>query len=44
VTAVKPGGFVPVVHAATKIRPDEIDTLVAAEAVAGALATLGFAT
>ncbi len=43
-TAVKPGGFVPVVHAATKTRPDEIDTLVAAEAVAGALATLGFST
>jgi D-alanine-D-alanine ligase len=42
--AVKPGGFIPVVHAATSIRPDEIDTLVAAEAVAGALATLGFAT
>lgn len=43
-TAVKPGGFIPVVHAATNIRPDEIDTLVAAEAVSGALATLGFAT
>jgi D-alanine-D-alanine ligase len=42
--AVKPGGFIPVVHAATRERPDEIDTLVAAEAVAGALATLGFAT
>ena len=34
--AVKPGGFIPVVHAATRERPDEIDTLVAAEAVAGA--------
>lgn len=42
--AVKPGGFIPVVHAATSERPDEIDTLVAAEAVAGALAELGFAT
>jgi D-alanine-D-alanine ligase len=41
---VKPGGFVPVVHAATKERPDEIDTMVAAEAVAGALAALGFVT
>jgi D-alanine-D-alanine ligase len=41
---VTPGGFVPVVHAATKERPDEIDTLVAAEAVAGALAALNFAT
>jgi D-alanine-D-alanine ligase len=38
------GGFVPVVHAATKERPDEIDTLTSAEAVAGALAELGFAT
>jgi D-alanine-D-alanine ligase len=37
-------GFVPVVHAATKSRPDEIDTIVAAEAVAGALRSLGFAT
>jgi D-alanine-D-alanine ligase len=42
--AATPGGFIPVVHAATSKRPDEIDTLVAAEAVAGALATLGFAT
>ncbi|MGB3021100.1 MAG: hypothetical protein WBE08_12490 [Methyloceanibacter sp.] len=42
--ALKPHGFIPVVHAATKERPDEIDTLVAAEAVAGALAELGFAT
>jgi D-alanine-D-alanine ligase len=42
--ALKPGGFIPVVHAATKERPDEIDTLLSAEAVAGALAGLGFAT
>ena len=42
--ALKPGGFIPVVHAATKDRPDEIDTLISAEAVAGALAELGFAT
>jgi D-alanine-D-alanine ligase len=37
-------GFVPVVHAATEDRPDEIDTIVAAEAVASALKRLGFAT
>jgi D-alanine-D-alanine ligase len=37
-------GFVPVVHAATESRADEIDTIVAAEAVAGALDALGFAT
>ncbi len=42
--ALKPGGFIPVVHAATRERPDEIDTIVAAEAVAGALTELGFAT
>jgi D-alanine-D-alanine ligase len=42
--ALKPGGFIPVVHAATNDRPDEIDTLISAEAVAGALAELGFAT
>lgn len=42
--ALKPGGFIPVVHAATKERPDEIDTLLSAEAVARALAELGFAT
>jgi D-alanine-D-alanine ligase len=36
-------GFVPVVHAATESRADEIDTIVAAEAVAGALRSLGFA-
>ena len=37
-------GFIPVVHAATKDRPDEIDTLITAEAVAAALAELGFVT
>ncbi|MGZ5861731.1 MAG: D-alanine--D-alanine ligase family protein [Methyloceanibacter sp.] len=37
-------GFVPVLHAATHDRPDEIDTLRAAEAVADALRALGFAT
>jgi len=37
-------GFIPVLHAATESRPDEIDTIVAADAVAGALQTLGFAT
>ena len=42
--ALKPGGFIPVVHAATKDRPDEIDTLISAEAVAAALAELGFVT
>jgi D-alanine-D-alanine ligase len=42
--ALRPGGFIPVVHAATKDRPDEIDTLISAEAVAAALAELGFAT
>jgi D-alanine-D-alanine ligase len=36
--------FVPVVHAATEDRPDEIDTIVAAGAVASALKRLGFAT
>ena len=40
--ALKPHGFIPVVHAATKDRPDEIDTLISAEAVAAALAELGF--
>lgn len=38
------GGFIPVLHAATMSRPDEVDTVVAAEAVAGALSRLGFAT
>jgi D-alanine-D-alanine ligase len=42
--AVGPCGFVPVLHAATLGRPDEVDTLTAAEAVAGALGVLGFAT
>ena len=42
--ALKPHGFIPVVHAATKDRPDEIDTLISAEAVAAALADLGFVT
>ncbi len=37
-------GFVPVLHAATTDRPDEIDTLNAAQAVAGALRQLGHAT
>jgi D-alanine-D-alanine ligase len=36
-------GFVPVVHAATESRPDETDTVISAEAVAGALEVLGFA-
>jgi D-alanine-D-alanine ligase len=38
------GGFIPVVHAATESRPDEIDTIVAAQSVCGALEMLGFAT
>ena len=42
--ALNPGSFIPVVHAATKDRPDEIDTLLSAEAVAAALAELGFVT
>jgi D-alanine-D-alanine ligase len=37
-------GFVPVLHAATESRPDELDTVVAAESVAAALNRLGFAT
>src|SRR5262249_11046012 len=37
-------GCVPGVHAARENRPDEIDTVVAAEAVAGALRSLGYAT
>ena len=37
-------GFVPVLHAATQDRPDEIDTLVAAGAVATALKELGYST
>ncbi len=38
------GGFIPVLHAATTSRPDEINTLIAAEAVSGALRELGFTT
>ena len=34
------GGFIPVLHAATESRPDEVDTLVAAESVAAALEAL----
>lgn len=37
-------GFIPVLHAATDSRPDEIDTIVAANTVAEALARLGYAT
>jgi D-alanine-D-alanine ligase len=37
-------GFVPVLHAATDTRPDEIDTLNAAQAVEDALRRLGYAT
>jgi D-alanine-D-alanine ligase len=37
-------GFIPVLHAATDSRPDEIDTIVAAEAVAAALTRLGYST
>ncbi|MGH6832723.1 MAG: D-alanine--D-alanine ligase family protein [Methyloceanibacter sp.] len=37
-------GFIPVLHAATESRPDEIDTIVTAQAVARALSRLGFAT
>jgi D-alanine-D-alanine ligase len=36
-------GFIPVLHAATENRADEIDSIVAAEAVAAALARLGYA-
>ena len=35
-------GFIPVLHAATDSCPDEIDTLIAADAVANALASLGY--
>jgi D-alanine-D-alanine ligase len=38
------GGFIPVLHAATMSRPDEIDTIVAARSVAAALSRLGYAT
>jgi D-alanine-D-alanine ligase len=37
-------GFIPVLHAATLDRPDEIDTIVAAQSVADALGRLGYAT
>jgi D-alanine-D-alanine ligase len=37
-------GFVPVIHAATEHRADELDTIVAAKAVASALRRAGFAT
>lgn len=37
-------GFIPVVHAATESRRDEIDTIVAANSVAGALDAQGFTT
>lgn len=37
-------GFVPVIHAATEHRADELDTIVAAKAVASALKREGFAT
>jgi D-alanine-D-alanine ligase len=37
-------GFIPVLHAATDSRPDEIDTIVAANTVAESLARLGYAT
>jgi len=36
-------GLVPVLHAATRGRPDEIDTVLAAHAVSGALEGLGYA-
>src|SRR3974377_489010 len=38
------GCFLPVAPAPTKARPDEIDTLISAEAGAGALAEIGFTT
>jgi len=40
----KTAGFIPVLHAATQSRPDEIDTIVASHAVAEAVARLGYAT
>jgi D-alanine-D-alanine ligase len=42
--ALRPHGFIPVVHAATEERPDEIDTIMAAEAVSLVLAEIGFLT
>src|SRR5215470_5943048 len=38
------GGLVPVIHAATEHRADELDTIVATKAVASALKRAGFAT
>ena len=37
-------GFIPVLHAATESRPDEIDTITAAKSVAASLTRLGYAT
>ena len=37
-------GYVPVLHAATLSRPDEVDSIVTAEAVAAALEALGYET
>src|SRR6516164_4392268 len=37
-------GFIPVIHAATEHRADELDTIVAAKAVASTLKRAGFAT
>jgi D-alanine-D-alanine ligase len=37
-------GFIPVLHAATQSRPDEIDTILAAQAVGEAIARLGYAS
>lgn len=37
-------GYVPILHAATQDRPDEIDTVLAAEAVTAALMARGYAT
>ncbi|MET0687930.1 MAG: hypothetical protein ABWY38_01825, partial [Methyloceanibacter sp.] len=36
--------YIPVLHAATLSRPDEVDSIVTAEAVAAALETLGYET
>jgi D-alanine-D-alanine ligase len=37
-------GFIPVLHAATESRPDEVDTIIAARLVAESIARLGYAT
>ena len=37
-------GFIPVLHAATDSRPDEIDSIVAANTVSASLRRLGYAT